>query len=67
MPESSATNQPPPAQAQTGSTSQKSLNGPWFTFDDLPSHKWRDRLNEMSTWIDLQMLRPGATTQSVLR
>ncbi|KAH9780692.1 hypothetical protein KPL71_008174 [Citrus sinensis] len=67
MPESSATNQPLPAQAHTSSPSQKSSNGPWFTFDDLPSHKWRDRLNEMSTWIDLQMLRPGATTQSVLR
>ncbi|KAH9763381.1 hypothetical protein KPL70_001149 [Citrus sinensis] len=63
MLESSATNQPPPAQAQTGSISQKSSNGPWFTFDDLPSHKWRDRLNEMSAWIDLQMLRPGATTE----
>ncbi|KAH9717281.1 transposon Tf2-2 polyprotein [Citrus sinensis] len=57
MPESSATNQPPPAQAHTSSPSQKSSNGPWFTFDDLPSHKWRDRLNEMSAWIDLQMLR----------
>ncbi|KAH9686201.1 hypothetical protein KPL70_014283 [Citrus sinensis] len=67
MPESSATNQPPPAQAQTGSISKKSSNGPWFTFDDLPSHKWRDQLNEMSVWIDLQMLQPGATTQSVLR
>ncbi|KAH9716811.1 hypothetical protein KPL71_021588 [Citrus sinensis] len=67
MPESSAKNQPPPAQAHTSSPSQKSSNGPWFTFDDLPSHKWRDRLNEMSAWIDLQMLRPGATTQSVLR
>ncbi|KAH9698105.1 hypothetical protein KPL71_023884 [Citrus sinensis] len=67
MPESSATNQPPPAQAHTSSPSKKSSNGPWFTFDDLPSHKWRDRLNEMSAWIDLQMLRPGATTQSVLR
>ncbi|KAH9658018.1 hypothetical protein KPL70_023324 [Citrus sinensis] len=67
MPESSATNQPPPAQAHTSSPSQKSSSGPWFTFDDLPSHKWRDRLNEMSTWIDLQMLRLGATTQSVLR
>ncbi|KAH9769440.1 hypothetical protein KPL71_012002 [Citrus sinensis] len=65
MPESSATNQPPPT--QTNLSSQKSSNGPWFTFDDLPSHKWRDRLNEMSAWIDLQMLRPGATTQSVLR
>ncbi|KAH9697718.1 hypothetical protein KPL71_023724 [Citrus sinensis] len=67
MPESSATNQPPPAQAHTSSPSQKSSNGPWFTFDDLPSHKWRDCLNEMSAWIDLQMLRPGATTQLVLR
>ncbi|KAH9769379.1 hypothetical protein KPL71_011977 [Citrus sinensis] len=67
MHESSATNQPPPAQAHTSSPSQKSSNGPWFTFDDLPSHKWRDRLNEMSAWIDLQMLRPGAITQSVLR
>ncbi|KAH9680076.1 hypothetical protein KPL71_026409 [Citrus sinensis] len=65
MPESSATNQPPPT--QTNPSSQKSSNGPWFTFDDLPSHKWHDRLNEMSAWIDLQMLRPGATTQSVLR
>ncbi|KAH9801877.1 hypothetical protein KPL71_001189 [Citrus sinensis] len=67
MLESSTINQPPPAQAQTSPPSQKSSNGPWFTFDDLPSHKWRDRLNEMSAWIDLQMLRPGATTQSVLR
>ncbi|KAH9734722.1 hypothetical protein KPL71_017475 [Citrus sinensis] len=67
MHESSATNQPPPAQAHTSSPSQKSSNGPWFTFDDLPSHKWRDRLNEMSAWIDLQMLCPGATTHSVLR
>ncbi|KAH9782950.1 hypothetical protein KPL71_009129 [Citrus sinensis] len=65
MPESSATNQPSPA--QTNPPSHKSSNGPWFTFDDLPSHKWCDRLNEMSAWIDLQMLRPGATTQSVLR
>ncbi|KAH9763339.1 hypothetical protein KPL70_001133 [Citrus sinensis] len=48
MPESSATNQPPPAQAQPNPPSQKSSNGPWFTFDDLLSHKWRDRLNEMS-------------------
>ncbi|KAH9763276.1 hypothetical protein KPL70_001107 [Citrus sinensis] len=67
MPESSTTNQPPPAQAQTSPPNQKSSNGPWFTFDDLLSHKWRDRLNKMSAWIDLQMLRPGPTTQSVLR
>ncbi|KAH9763274.1 hypothetical protein KPL70_001106 [Citrus sinensis] len=67
MPEFFATHQPPPAQAQIGPTSQKLSNGPWFTFDDLPSHKWRERLTEMSAWIDLQMLKPRATTQSVLR
>ncbi|KAH9698051.1 hypothetical protein KPL71_023859 [Citrus sinensis] len=39
MHESSAKNHPPPA--QTNPSSQKSSNGPWFTFDDLPSHKWR--------------------------
>ncbi|KAH9769491.1 hypothetical protein KPL71_012021 [Citrus sinensis] len=55
IPESSATNQPSPA--QTNPPSHKSSNGSWFTFDDLPSHKWRDRLNEMSAWIDLQMLK----------
>ena len=33
MPESSATNHPPPA--QTNPSSQKTSNGPWFTFDDL--------------------------------
>ncbi|KAH9686579.1 hypothetical protein KPL70_014415 [Citrus sinensis] len=65
MPESSATNQPPLAQAHTSSPSQKSSNGPWFTFDDLPSHKWRDRLNEMSAWIDLQMLRNYGQLQFV--
>ncbi|XP_052297056.1 uncharacterized protein LOC127902254 [Citrus sinensis] len=51
IPESSATHQPPPAQAQPGPTSQKSSNGPWFTFDDLPSHKWRERLTEID-WFD---------------
>ena len=40
MPESSATNQPSPTQAPTNPSNQKSSNGPWFTFDDLPSHKW---------------------------
>ncbi|KAH9734768.1 hypothetical protein KPL71_017493 [Citrus sinensis] len=39
MHESSATNHPPPA--QTNPSSQKSSNGLWFTFDDLPSHKWQ--------------------------
>ncbi|KAH9763304.1 hypothetical protein KPL70_001120 [Citrus sinensis] len=45
----------------------KPFNGPWFTFDDIPPTKWREILQELSAWIDLQMLAPDATTQSVLR
>ncbi|KAH9769436.1 hypothetical protein KPL71_012000 [Citrus sinensis] len=45
----------------------KPANGPWFTFDDIPAAKWRDRLSEMAAWTDLQMLRANATTVSVLR
>ncbi|KAH9792669.1 hypothetical protein KPL71_004225 [Citrus sinensis] len=61
---------------ETGESSQsippqpkvsKPSNGPWFTFDDIPPTKWRERLQELSAWIDLQMLAPDATTQSVLR
>ncbi|KAH9698145.1 hypothetical protein KPL71_023900 [Citrus sinensis] len=45
----------------------KPSNGPWFTFDDIPAAKWRDRLSEMAAWTDLQMLRANATTASILR
>ena len=62
--------------SETGESSQsmppqpkvsKPSNGPWFTFDDIPPTKWRERLQELSACIDLQMLAPDATTQSVLR
>ena len=33
----------------------------------IPPTKGRERLQELSAWIDLQMLTPDATTQSVLR
>ncbi|KAK9192894.1 hypothetical protein WN944_003587 [Citrus x changshan-huyou] len=61
---------------ETGESSQsvpllpkvsKPSNGLWFTFDDIPTTKWRERLQELSAWINLQMLAPDATTQSVLR
>ena len=48
-------------------TSHRPSNGPWFTFDDIPSSKWRERVQEMSAWIDLQMIRADVTTESVLR
>ncbi|KAH9657926.1 hypothetical protein KPL70_023280 [Citrus sinensis] len=59
---SSASNRP--AQPQND---HKPSNGPWFTFDDIPIAKWRNRLSELATWTDLQMLRANATTASVLR
>lgn len=36
------------------STSDKtSKEGPWFTFDDIPIYKRRDRMAEISAWVDL--------------
>ena len=40
---------------------------PWFTFDDIPKLKWAYRFQEFSARIDVQMIRPGTNTQSVLR
>ena len=48
-------------------TAPKPLNGPWFTLDDIPKAKWPSRLQEFTAWIDVQMLRPGSSVQSVLR
>ena len=52
-----------PAQSQTD---HKPSNDLWFTFDDIPAAKWRDRLSEMAAWTYLQMLRANATTTLVL-
>ena len=38
----------------------------WFTFDDIPHHKWPARLQEFATWIDLQGTKPNAQPQAVL-
>ncbi|KAH9671342.1 transcription factor-like protein DPB [Citrus sinensis] len=45
----------------------KPFNSPWFTFDDIPKVQWPVRFQEFSVWIDVQMLRPGAITQTVLK
>ncbi|KAH9716976.1 hypothetical protein KPL71_021655 [Citrus sinensis] len=42
-------------------------NGPWFTFDDLPPARWRERLQELSAWLDLQMVKPDAELSAVLK
>ncbi|KAH9792731.1 hypothetical protein KPL71_004253 [Citrus sinensis] len=63
-PVESSTHQPPQPQAQN---TYKPSNGPWFTFDDIPTVKWRKKLTEMSAWVDLQMIRLGATIELVLK
>ncbi|KAH9671284.1 hypothetical protein KPL70_017310 [Citrus sinensis] len=41
--------------------------GPWFTFDDLPPARWRERLQELFAWLDLQMVKPDAELSTVLK
>ena len=33
--------------------STKPSSASWFTFDDIPRHKWHARLQEFAAWIDL--------------
>ena len=47
--------------------SPKPSNNPWFTFDDIPKVKWPARFQEFFAWIDVQMLKAGAITQTVLK
>ena len=54
---------PPPAHDHSTKPSSTS----WFTFDDIPRHKWPARLQEFAVWIDLQGTKPNAQSQAVLR
>ncbi|KAH9752102.1 hypothetical protein KPL71_014562 [Citrus sinensis] len=54
---------PPPAHDH----STKPSSASWFTFDDIPRHKWPARLQEFTAWIDLQGTKPNAQSQAVLR
>ncbi|KAH9716803.1 hypothetical protein KPL71_021584 [Citrus sinensis] len=54
---------PPPV--SNHSTKQSSAS--WFTFNDIPRHKWPTRLQEFAAWIDLQGTKPNAQPESVLR
>ncbi|KAH9717003.1 hypothetical protein KPL71_021663 [Citrus sinensis] len=38
-----------------------------FTFDDLPPARWHERLQELSAWLDLQMVKPDAELSAVLK
>ncbi|KAH9671297.1 hypothetical protein KPL70_017319 [Citrus sinensis] len=54
---------PPPAHDH----STKPSSASWFTFDDIPHHKWPARLQEFAAWIDLQGTKPSAQSRAVLR
>ncbi|KAH9780705.1 hypothetical protein KPL71_008179 [Citrus sinensis] len=54
---------PPPVHEH----STKPPSASWFTFDDIPRHKWSARLQEFAAWIDLQGTKPNAQPQAVLR
>ena len=47
--------------------STKPSSASWFTFDDIPRHKWSTRLQEFAAWIDLQGTKPNAQPQAILR
>ncbi|KAH9724641.1 hypothetical protein KPL70_007560 [Citrus sinensis] len=53
---------PPPAHDH----STKPSSASWFTFDDIPHHRWSARLQEFAAWIDLQGTKPNAQSQAVL-
>ena len=44
-----------PTRLAQSQNDHKPSNGLWFTFDDIPAVKWRDRLSEMAAWTDLNI------------
>ena len=40
--------------------------GHWFTFDDIPMFKRRERMLEISAWVDLQRLKPNFNFEAIL-
>ncbi|KAH9671279.1 hypothetical protein KPL70_017307 [Citrus sinensis] len=53
-PDQSSQTEPIPPLVDEHSTKPSSAS--WFTFDDIPRHKWAARLQEFAAWIDLQAL-----------
>ena len=56
-----------PLNPPTPETSSKPSSTQWFTFNDISRHKWPARHQECVAWVDVQMTRPNAQSQSVLR
>jgi len=59
--------EPPNVQQQSGWAFSKPTSSPWFTFDAAPPDQWREKINEFRARIDLEMSKPGAELQAVLR
>ncbi|QHO19813.1 polyprotein [Arachis hypogaea] len=51
--------------AHAGSFEVKTPNK-WFTFDDIPPVRYRERLNEFSAWIKTTMANPNLSSRQVL-
>ncbi|KAH9686093.1 hypothetical protein KPL70_014222 [Citrus sinensis] len=59
--------EPAPSIPPISEKSSKPSSSPWFTFDNIPRHKWQARHQEFAAWIDVQMTSPNAQSQNVLR
>ncbi|MED6214888.1 hypothetical protein PIB30_107775, partial [Stylosanthes scabra] len=57
---------PPPPTKPTAELSQPRSGNFYFTFDDLPPCRYRERLNDFGAWIDTRMAVPGMTLSQVL-
>ncbi|KAH9780689.1 hypothetical protein KPL71_008173 [Citrus sinensis] len=58
--------EPVPSIPSVYEKSSKPSSCPWFTFDDIPRHKWQARHQEFAAWIDVQMTSPTAQSERVL-
>ncbi|KAH9780711.1 hypothetical protein KPL71_008183 [Citrus sinensis] len=64
---SDQTSQTDPVPPPVHEHSTKPSSASWFTFDDIPRHKWAARHQEFTAWIDLQGTKPNAQPQAILR
>ncbi|KAH9763352.1 hypothetical protein KPL70_001139 [Citrus sinensis] len=58
--------EPAPSVPPVFEKSSRSSFSPWFTFDDIPRHKWQARHQEFATWIDVQMTSLTVQSERVL-
>ncbi|KAH9801792.1 hypothetical protein KPL71_001158 [Citrus sinensis] len=59
--------EPDPFVPPVSEKSSRPSSSPWFTFDDIPRHKWQARHQEFATWIDVQMTSLTVQSERVLQ